>query len=49
MEWRMVAITQNRDKADIRQIVGRDSMSWRKTAAWQAAARHGLIPPTLMS
>jgi len=32
MEGRMVAIARRGDKADIRQIVGRDRMSGRKSA-----------------
>jgi len=33
MEWRMVVITRQGDKADIRQIVGRDWAAWRKSAS----------------
>jgi len=40
MEGRMVAITRCSDKADIRQIVGRDTASWRKPAMqWTALRR----------
>lgn len=44
MEWRMVAITRRGDKADIRQIVGRDRVSGRKSATLLHASESPVNP-----
>lgn len=49
MEWRMLAITGRGDKADIRQIVGRDRVAWRNFATSPKVCKAVVVPSALMS
>jgi hypothetical protein len=49
MEWRMVATPREGDKADIRQIVGRDRVCGRISATLLAALAAPWKPQALMS
>lgn len=49
MEWRMVATPRDGDKADIRQIVGRDQVRGRISATLLAALAASWKPQALMS